>query len=121
MTIKTFLTILLLASFFSLSAQDVASEDLVKRPIVFESVSFSTDQGSLIIICKDTEALTSFEFIDNDSHFSLEWDSNNPVHHFPMKLSFKPGKVTVKYKMRGGETKIFQLKVAAHDELKLTI
>ena len=121
MKTKTILTFLLLASFFSLGAQDAASDDTSHRPLVFESVSFSAVQGSIIIACKDAGKLTNFEFTGKEEHLAFEWNSAHPADLFPMKISAKPGKVTIKYKMCGEKSKTIQLKLVAHREVKLTL
>lgn len=110
------MTALLLAPFFCLSAQTTPP-----APLVFESVSFSTVQGSITINCTNAEQLTKFEFIGTDSYYVFEWDSEHPTKYFPMKLALKPGKVVVRYKMRGEKDKIIELKIEANDDVKLTL
>ena len=121
MTAKTIVTILLLLPFIYVNAQDVLSSDISKRPVAFESVSFSTVQGSIIITCKNADQLTDFEFVGEGSHLTFAWDSKNPADRFPMKLGLKPGKVTVKYKMRGGQYQIIELVLAEKEEVKLAL
>lgn len=120
---KAILIAFLLTPFFTLSAQDVIPTDVnSKEPlIVFESVSFSAEQGSITITCKDARKLTSFEIIGENAHFSFEWNEENPADRFPMKLNIKPGKVIIKYKMLGEKKQPIELNLEAHDALKLTI
>lgn len=121
MTTKTIFTILLLLPFCFLNAQDCPSEAMANTPLVFESVSFSAEQGSVTITCPKTVNLTHFEFIAEDTHYSFDWGGEVPARYFPMKLSFKPGEVTIKYKVKGEKAKTVELKIEADEALKLSI
>jgi hypothetical protein len=121
MTTKTILTALLLSLFFGIKAQEVARPATQTPPIAFESVSFSTLQGSITITCSEADKLTNFEFVGQNAYFNFEWDSNKPADCFPMKLGIKPGKVTIKYRMRGGEFKTIELKLTEKESLNLEI
>lgn len=121
MTNKTILTILLLAAFFSVQAQDVIPYVSEHRPLVFESVSFSNDCGNITITCSAVDKLTNFEITGKDAHLNFEWSDDTPADRFPMKLGIKSGDVIIKYKMRGQKSKTIRVKLAAHEELKLSI
>ena len=121
MTIKSILPILLLLPFFSLKAQDVASDPISPNPLVFESVSFSSEQGSLTITCEDKTLLTEFEVISKDAHFAFTWDGRSPADRFPMRLHLKPGEVTVKYKMQGEKGNFMQFNLANGEHLKINL
>ena len=121
MTTKTILTTLLLASFFSLSAQDVASYDTKYQQFAFESVSFSSEQGSITLPCKDVENLAYFEITGSNAHFIFEWGVETPADRFPMKLGIKPGKVTIKYIKHGEKNKPIELDLGADDQVKLAL
>lgn len=121
MTNKTILLALLLSPFFGLNAQDVASEPMEPRQYVFESVSFSSSSGNITITCKELDKLSDFEIIGQDAHLNFSWDDKTPADRFPMKLGIKPGKVIVKYKMRGEKFKTVELKLEAREEVKLAL
>ena len=121
MITKTMLPILLLASFFSLSAQNTDANAPAQRPLTFESVSFSMECGSITILCDAADQLTDFEINGQDAHSFFDWDGKQATDRFSMKLSFQPGVVTIKYKMRDMKSKTVQLKIVPRDEVKLTL
>jgi hypothetical protein len=112
MTTKTWLSILLLAPFFGLSAQDVVFDFEAQRGLVFETVSFANKGcGDITIVCASPEKVTQFEIKGTDAHLNFEWSANEPSERFPMKLCIKPGKVKIRYKIQGqrGKTIRFHL------------
>lgn len=122
MSTKTILPILfLLASFGSLSAQTLQCKSATPQPFVFESVSFSSVQGSIVISCEAAENLVSFEFVGTETYFKFDWENELPLHYFPMKLNLKPGKAVVKYRMRGEKDKIVELNIVPDNPVKLTL
>jgi hypothetical protein len=112
---------LLCASVLQVKAQDVASNPVVPNPVVYESVSFSNQQGSITIDCDEKEALTDFELIGQDVHFAFSWDEQKPADRFPMKLHLKPGEVTLKYRMQGEKSNFMKLKLLSGEHLKLQL
>ncbi|MCB0523974.1 MAG: hypothetical protein H6576_13305 [Lewinellaceae bacterium] len=121
MKAKIMLSILLPLSFFYMRAQKCEVLTAPEMPLVFESVSFSAEQGSVTIKCIAPANLSQFEFIAEDTHYAFEWDAFTQARCFPMKLNFKPGKVIIKYKMKGEKEKTLELNIEANEALKLSI
>lgn len=95
----------LFLSVFSLHGQIVACGDYEpQRAYVFETVSFpnADDCEQIDIQCKNPELITDFEFRSSDTQIARTWGKGeNPATHFPMKMNVLPGKIQVRYKMKG--------------------
>jgi hypothetical protein len=117
MTTKIIVTALLLAFVTGLSAQKTTHP----ASLAFESVSFSTNSGNITITCADSERITAFEITGVDTHLDFSLESGRPADYFPMKLGFKPGKVTIRYSLRGEADKVIELKLGAKEEVKLVL
>lgn len=123
MTTKSLILFLLLCTGIQLQAQqqECAKKNANNQSIAFESVSFATEHGDVIITCENADDLTDFQISGEDANLDFGWQASAPANHFPMKLGIKPGDVTIRYTMKGQKPKIIRLKLVAKEEVKVAI
>lgn len=103
---KTFIMLGLALTAFTLNAQIVVSGDYQpQRSFISETVSFpNLDECEQVEIqCKTPGLLTDLEFRSQDTQIARAWSKDdNQASSLPMKMTLKPGKIQVRFKMQGG-------------------